>query len=126
MIQTYFCPIKTLIHLLIVWMWNLPISQRGLSQTNCLWILIKPNGCYFIFSQHYFQTFPNLLIGNIHIKREHVTKFLGIFNDQNLSWKQNIDILGSKISKSIGIRYKYIKSCIKETMFKAAIFFVHS
>ena len=49
MIQIYFSPIKTLIHFLIVWMWNM--SQRGLSQTNCPWILIKLNACYFIHSQ---------------------------------------------------------------------------
>ena len=52
------------------------------------------------------QTLPNLLIEDIHIKREHVTKFLGVFIDENLSWKQHIEILSSKISKSIGIVYK--------------------
>ena len=26
------------------------ISQRGLNQTNCLWMLIKLNGCYFILA----------------------------------------------------------------------------
>ena len=52
------------------------------------------------------QTLPNLLIENIHIKREHVTKFLGVFIDENLSWKQHIDIVSSKISKSIGILYQ--------------------
>ena len=52
------------------------------------------------------QTLPNLLIEDIHIKREHVTKFLGVFIDENLSWKQHIKILSSKISKSIGILYE--------------------
>ena len=52
------------------------------------------------------QTLPNLLIEDIHIKREHVTKFLGVFIDENLSWKQHIEMLSSKISKSIGILYK--------------------
>ena len=31
------------------------------------------------------QTLPNLLIEDIYIKREHVTKFLGVFTDENLS-----------------------------------------
>ena len=52
------------------------------------------------------QTLRNLLIENIHIKREHVTKFLGVFIDDNLSWKQHIDIVSSKISKSISILHK--------------------
>ena len=31
------------------------------------------------------QSLPNLFIEIIHIKREHVTKFLGVFIDKNLS-----------------------------------------
>ena len=61
------------------------------------------------------QTLPNLLIENIHIKREHVTKFLGVFIDDNLSWKQQIDIESSKISRDV-----LSKQCF------AAIFFVYS
>ena len=49
------------------------------------------------------QTLPNLLIEDIHIKREHVTKFVVVFIDENLYWKQHIEMLSSKISKSIGI-----------------------
>ena len=86
------------------------MSQHGLSQISCLLMLIKLNGPYFTLSlskrQFLPQTFPNLLIEDIHIKREHVTKFLGVFIDENLSWKQHIEILSSKISKSIGILYK--------------------
>ena len=40
------------------------------------------------------------------IKREHVRKFFGVFIDENLSWKQHIDIVSSIIYKSIGILYK--------------------
>ena len=49
------------------------------------------------------QTLPNLLIENIHIKREHTAKCAGVFIDENLSWKQQ---KLSKISKSIRILYK--------------------
>ena len=52
------------------------------------------------------QTLPNLLIEDIHIKREHVTKFSGVFIDENLSRKNHIDVVSSKIFKSIGILYK--------------------
>ena len=43
------------------------------------------------------QTLPILLFENIHIKREHVTKFLSVSIDENLFWKQHIDIVSSKI-----------------------------
>ena len=67
------------------------------------------------------QSLPNLFIENIHIKKEHVTKFLGVFIDENLSWKQHIDIRSSKISKSIGILYKsrgvLRNQCLKQPYF---------
>ena len=63
------------------------------------------------------QALPNLLIENIHIKRGHVTKFLGVLIDENLSQKKHIDIVRSKISKNIGIPYKsrnvLSKQCLK-------------
>ena len=47
------------------------------------------------------ETLPILLIENIHIQREHVTKVLGVFIDGNLSWKQHINIvLGLKFLKA--------------------------
>ena len=63
------------------------------------------------------QFLPNLLIENIHIKREHVSKFLVEFIDENLSWKQHTDIVNSKTSKTIGILHKsrdlLRKQCLK-------------
>ena len=47
--QLFLCTKKALIRFLLAWIWN--FFQRGLSQTNCLWMLIKLNGCYFILSQ---------------------------------------------------------------------------
>ena len=70
--------------------------------------------------QFLLQNLPNLVIEDIHIKREHVTR-LGAFIDENLSWKQHIEILSSKISKSIGILYKsrdvLSKQCLKQLYF---------
>ena len=60
------------------------------------------------------------------MKREHVTKFLGLLIDEHLSWKQHIDIVSSKISKSIGILYKsrnvLSKQCLKQLHFS----FIHN
>ena len=68
------------------------------------------------------QTLPHLLIENIHIKGEHVTKFLGIFIDENLSWKQHIAIVSSKISKSIDMLYVLSKQCLEQLYFS----FIHN
>ena len=43
---------------------------------------------------------------NILIERENATKFLGVLVDENLSWKQQINDVSTKKSKSIGILYK--------------------
>ena len=53
-------------------------------------------------------------------------KFLVAFIDENLSWKQHIEILSCKISKSLGILYKsrdlLSKQCLKQLYFS----FIHS
>ena len=48
-----------------------------------------------------------LYINNSKIVRETVTKFLGIFIEENLTWKYHIKHVCNKVSKSIGIMYKY-------------------
>ena len=41
-----------------------------------------------------------LKMDNIFIERENVTKFLGVLIDENLSWKQHINDVSTKISKT--------------------------
>ena len=43
---------------------------------------------------------------NIATERENITKFLGTLIDENLSQKQHINDVSTKISKSTGILYK--------------------
>ena len=54
-------------------------------------------------------------------EKEHITKFIGVFIDENLSWKQHFDIVSSKLSKHLGIFYKsrevLNKKCLKELYF---------
>ena len=52
------------------------------------------------------KTFPNLIIDDIIIERETVTKFLVVLTDENLSWKNHVEVIKNKISKSIGILYR--------------------
>ena len=97
-------------------------NKLSLNVDKTKWLLFHP----LSERQSLPQTLPNLLIENIHIKREYVTKFLGVFIDKNLSWKQHIDIVSSKISKSIGILYKsrdvLSKQCLKQLYFS----FIHN
>ena len=92
-------------------------NKLSLNVDKTKWFLFHP-----LSKRQFFpQTLPNLLIEDIHIKREHVTKRLGVFIDENLSWKQHIKILSSKISKSIGILYKsrdvLSKQCLNQLYF---------
>ena len=54
-----------------------------------------------------------------------MTKVLGVFIDENLSWKQHIEIMSSNIFKSMGILYKsrdvLSKQCLKQLYFS----FIH-
>ena len=98
--------IDTLFAIMIVELENVSTwfksNKLSLNVDKTKWSLFHP----LLKRQFLTQTLSNLLIEDIHIKREHVTKVLGVFFDENLSWKQHIDILSSKISKSIGILYK--------------------
>ena len=49
---------------------------------------------------------PPLHIDNVPVKREFVTKFLGVYLDENISWKHHINIVSTKVWKSIGIFYR--------------------
>lgn len=86
---------------------------------------------YSIFHSQYQKkkipsTLPKLQIDNTEIKRDKVTKFLGIYIDENLTWKHHIDTICSKISRSIGILYKS-RNLLPKYLLKQLYFsFVHS
>ena len=44
---------------------------------------------------------PTMTFNNIEIKRENSIKFLGVIIDENLTWKNHIEVVGNKISKNI-------------------------
>ena len=57
--------------------------------------------------------------------RENVTKFLGVLIDENLSWKQQINDVSTKISKDFGILYKS-RRIAKQPLLKQLYFsFIH-
>ena len=49
---------------------------------------------------------PTMTFNNIEIKRENSIKFLGVIIDENLTWKNHIEVAENKISKNIGILYR--------------------
>ena len=59
---------------------------------------------------------PLFMINNIVKKPAKVTKFLGVFLDQNISWKPHIDKICSYLFESIGILYKARKILSKSLL----------
>ena len=49
---------------------------------------------------------PTMAFNNIEIKRENSIKFLGVIIDENLRWKNHIQVVENKISKNIGVLYR--------------------
>ena len=49
---------------------------------------------------------PTMTFNNIEIKRENFKKFLGVIIDENLTWKNHIEVVENKISKNIGVLYR--------------------
>ena len=44
---------------------------------------------------------PTMTFNSIEIKRENSIKFLGVIIDENLTWKNHIEVVENKISKYI-------------------------
>ena len=55
--------------------------------------------------ENFFRRSCLTFIEKIHIIRESVAKYLGVYNDQSFSWKHRINV-SSKISRSLGNFYK--------------------
>ena len=46
---------------------------------------------------------PTMTFNNIEIKRENSIKFLGVIIDENLTWKNHIEVVENKMSKNFGV-----------------------
>ena len=49
---------------------------------------------------------PAITLNNIEIKTKNSVKFLGVIIDENLTWKNHIEVVENKISKNIGVLYR--------------------
>ena len=85
---------------------NLPLSQKldprllslNLSKTN-----------YILFRNRSADTDLNICINTINVTRVQSSKFPGIIIDENLNWKPHIQLVKSKLSKTLSIIYKASK-----------------
>ena len=69
---------------------------------------------------------PRLQINNIAIKHTSNIKFLGVILDENLSWREHINVIQSKISKNIGIIRKAKPFLNIGSLKKSYFSFIHS
>ena len=64
---------------------------------------------------------PKRKTNNYEIQREGSIKFLGVFLDQHLTWKEDIKLTENKIAKNIGTLYKARPYLVKKKIFYASI-----
>ena len=69
--------------------------------------------CYMIFkpkNKHICDDSVKLFIGNNEIHRVNSTKFLGVLIDDNLTWKEHVNDICQKVSRTVGVmnRLKHI------------------
>ena len=62
-----------------------------------------------IFSNKKVVTNDDISINNVCIERVYCTKFLGVFIDSKITWKEHINKLNGKLSKSVSILYRCYK-----------------
>ena len=59
-----------------------------------------------IFSYRKLLHLTNIKIGSATIEETNNIKFIGIIFDKHLTFKQHVDVIARKISKSVGIVFK--------------------
>ena len=68
---------------------------------------------------------PVMTLNNIEIKRENSVKFLGVIMDENLTWKNHIEVVENKISKNIGVLYRASHLLDFKSLLKIYFSFIH-
>ena len=68
---------------------------------------------------------PTMTFNNIEIKRENSIKFLGVIIDENLTWKNHIEVVENKISKNIGVLYRASHLLDFKNLLKIYFSFIH-
>ncbi len=72
---------------------------------------------FILFGNRKHNEDVDITINNVKIDRVYVTKFLGVLIDSNLNWKEHIDSINNKISKSIAIIYRASKILNSDSLY---------
>ena len=87
--------------------------------------LKKTNYIFFKSRQKELNYHFNLFFGNQPLVQANMTKFLGVYVDEHLTWKHHISFICKQISKSVGIISRsrfYLSSKTKLTLYYALIY----
>ena len=68
---------------------------------------------------------PAMTLNNIENKRENPVRFLGVIIDENLTWKNHIEVVENKISKIIGVLYRASHLLDFKNLLKIYFSFIH-
>ena len=68
---------------------------------------------------------PTFTFNNIKIKKGNSVKFLGVIIDENLTWKNHIEVVENKISKNIGVLYRASHLLDFKNLLKIYFSFIH-
>ena len=83
---------------IVVWFSVIKLSLN-LSKTN-----------YILFRNRSADTYLNICVNTINVKKVQSSKCIGIIIDENVNWKPHIQLVKSKLSKTLYIIYKASKS----------------
>ena len=72
---------------------------------------------FILFGNRKYKEEVNITINDVQIDRVYKTKFLGVMIDSKLNWKEHINIINNKISKSIAIIYRASKILNTDSMY---------
>ena len=68
---------------------------------------------------------PAMTFNNIEIERKKYIKFLGVIIDENLTWKNHIEVVENKISKNIEVLYRASHLFDFKNLLKIYFSFIH-
>ena len=61
---------------------------------------------FMLFANSKSSVYVPITIKNTHLERVYLTKILGIYIDQNLTWKHHVSYVLNKLSKCVGILHR--------------------
>ena len=98
-----------------------PLIERNQVVTN----IKKTNYVIFKPRQKKFNSSISLSFGDKPLQQSNITKFLGVYIDDHLTWKHHISYVCEQIAKSIGIIFRsrfFLSSTTKLTLYYTLIY----